>query len=146
MTDIIEIAWLGGLLEGEAWFGIQKKGRGYRYPIIKVSINDEDTIVRAAAILGTKVVRYKNRYIAQVYGANAVKWMLILLPFLGERRRNVIAGIIRSWKEHSSHISPKGQGRRMATCHPDRISRGFGLCGSCYAMDYRKRKLLRKVG
>ncbi len=140
MTDIIDIAWLGGLLEGEGYFGLEKG----KYAIITLLMCDEDTVVKAAVIMGAKVNHRKNYWKTNVYGADAIKWMMILLPFLGKRRRNVIAGIIKYRKEHS-YRAPNGT-RTMATCHPDRIVHSFGLCNACYSRRWKEKQLLKKVG
>ena len=43
-----DIAWLGGLLEEEGWFGLHLG----HYPSISLGMTDEDTVVKAATLNG----------------------------------------------------------------------------------------------
>ena len=134
MIKTTEIAWLGGLLEGEGYFLLNRE----RYPQIGLGMTDEDVVVKAAALMKTRVCRNGNMYRTQVNGARAIKWMMILLPFLCKRRRERIASIIKVWKNVVYLRAPPGM-RIMASCHSDRVVVGFGLCNSCYARQYRKK-------
>ena len=146
MVEIIEIAWLGGLLEGEGYFGLSRK----KYPRIGIEMTNEDTIIKVAAMWDSRVTRRRNTrrntWITQVNGFKAVKWMMLLLPFLSKCRRSAIADVIKVWKE-ITYVNVDGI-RRMAKCHPDSVAIAFGLCSYCYGRERRKKdkQLLRKVG
>ncbi len=146
MVKTIDLAWLGGLLEGDGCFML-KQGK---YAQIGLEMTSEDIVIKVSDMWNTRVVKSRNLYVTRVNGFKAVKWMMLLLPFLGERRREKIASIIKVWKE-TTHVNADGA-RRMATCHPDRLAYGFGMCQSCYDKDYYKehrkkdKQLLRKVG
>ncbi len=150
MIKTTEIAWLGGLLEGEGYFVLNSG----KYPRIGIEMTAEDTINKVSDMWDSRVTRHRNLYVTNVNGFSAVKWMLILLPFLGKRRREKIAGIIKVWKETTYPKIWNGT-RRVPTCHPDRVVHALGLCKVCYfeerneiRRERRKKdkQLLRKVG
>ena len=142
MIKTIDIAWLAGLLEGEAWFGLTKG----KYPVLGVGMTDEDVIIKVADMWDVRVGHYRNIWTARVYGAPAIKWMMILLPFLGKRRRENITSIINGWKRYSCLRRALKEIRSMAKCHPDKLLVAFGLCRNCYMRRYREEKLLKKAG
>ena len=138
-----DIIWLAGLLEGEGWFGL-KEGK---YPIITLSMTDEDVVVGVACMWKARVCRYRNVHSIRVYGVHAIGWMMTLYPFLYERRKKMIANVIKFWKEHSYGRMPNGapNGVRMAKCHPDRSMKAHDLCNSCYMIEYKKNRRLLNV-
>jgi hypothetical protein len=140
-----DIAWLGGLLEGEAAF---TDSRGS--VAIQLAMTDADTIARAAAILGVNVrapwVRkdgHKTVHSCYVLGYKAIGWMMTLYQFLGERRQARIREIIAKWR--ASKYTPRVQQgpTPKSFCHPDRprkgVRDGIPLCKSCWMRDYRHR-------
>ena len=147
MIKIIDIAWLAGLLEGEGCFLVIRGS----YPAISLGMTDEDIIVRASIMLGTKVSHSGNMYTTQVSGLRAIPWMMTLYTFLGKRRREKVAKIIRLWKSTTQHRAPRGM-RFMSKCHPDRVVHSLGLCKTCYESrrlqrsKWKKEQLLKKVG
>ncbi|KKL70718.1 hypothetical protein LCGC14_2102090 [marine sediment metagenome] len=144
MIKLTEIAWLAGLLEGEGYFALYKK----KYPVIRVTMTDEDTIIKAANIwkANTEVYHYKNLWRTEITGALAIQWMMTLFPYLGERRREAVTEVVKFWRAYSHMRSCNGLQIR-ASCHPDRPASSFGLCRSCYQREWReKRKLLRGTG
>ena len=142
MIKLTEIAWLAGLLEGEGYFAL-KRGK---YPTITLSMTDEDIVVKAAFLMGAKINRSGNLWIAHINGAYAIQWMLTLYSYLGKRRRERIAEAIKFWREYTYSHGSNGI-RTMATCHPDRLLAAHGLCNRCYSMQWRReKKLLKKVG
>ena len=142
MVEITEIAWLGGLLEGEGYFRLNLG----KYPYIGIEMTSEDVIVKVAAMWDTRVTRHRNLYVTKVNGFHAIRWMMLLLPFFGKCRREKIASIIKVWKETTYPKAWNGT-RRVPTCHPDRPFYALGLCNVCYFEERNiKRRLLRKVG
>lgn len=148
MRTTKDLAWLGGLLEGEASFMIRKG-----CPKIALQMTDLDTMERAAVILGVPVGSYvrkpkgKATYLPvwhlAVHGTRAISWMMTLYQFLGGRRQAKICSIIEEWRtSRMVPRAPHGQ-RFMAICHPDRPRAADMLCNSCYM---RRRRLRRKVG
>ncbi|KKK84081.1 hypothetical protein LCGC14_2786950 [marine sediment metagenome] len=139
---LTDIAWLAGLLEGEGCFRLN---RG-KYPTITLSMCDGDIVVRAATLMGAKINRSGNLWLAHINGAYAIQWMMTLYLFLGKRRREAVTEVIKFWKEYTYSHGSNGI-RTMAKCHPDRVVAAFGLCHSCYMKQRRKEKrLLRMVG
>ena len=148
MIKTTDIAWLGGLLEGEGSFYL----RSGKYPNIKVGMTDEDTIIKVAAMWKTRVCHHGNIYKADVNGIAAIQWMMTLFPFLNRNRRSNIIKIIKFWREYVYNKAYKGL-NIQAVCHPDEQAVGSDanlsdlLCIVCYKRRQRyKRKLLRKVG
>ena len=109
MTPEQELAWLAGLLEGEASFTESTKGQKRKGVHIRVRLNmtDYDIVERAvevAARLGFGRVninprkayneRCKPQWIACWTSAKAEKLMIAILPFMGERRSGRIREIL----------------------------------------------------
>ena len=143
MARTIDIAWLGGLLEGEGYFSLVQG----KYPSIGINMTAEDTIIKVADMWNKRVYHRGNQWRTVIAGAYAIQWMFMLYPFLGECRQKSIREIVKFWKEYSyAHASPGI--RIMSTCHPNRKVQSLGLCNPCYKRQYReeKKKLLRKVG
>lgn len=140
----IEIAWLAGLLEGEASFML-KKGNS----IIQIQMTDRDVMERIAALLGTKVGDYARKpkgkasylpvYWIAVHGTRAISWMMTLYSFMGERRRAKILEIINHWKASKRAPRASRGTRLMAVCHPDKPRTANLLCRTCWMREYRKR-------
>ena len=133
MIKMKEIAWLGGLLEGEGYFGLAHR----RYPIVKLEMTDEDTVVKVATIWNTRIYRHKNAWVTQVNGAYAIQWMLTLYPFLNKNRKGIIVKAVKFWRENSRFLIP--------TCHPNKKVHVSGLCRSCYDIRRREKKKLLEV-
>ena len=143
MKTTKDLAWLGGLLEGEAAFMIRNGS-----PVIRLQMTDRDTMDRAAAILGVPVGKFSRQpkgkatyrpvWHLGVHGTNAICWMMTLYQFLGERRQAKIRYILDLWKaSNAAPRAPRGQ-RYMAVCHPHRPRRGNMLCGACYMRQWRQ--------
>lgn len=140
MINTLDIAWLGGLLEGEGSFMMGKSND----PRIQMQMTDRDTMERAASILGVPVSSYVRKpkgkasylpvYGLGVTGHRSIAWMMTLYKFLGNRRQAKIREILEKWK--TTRIVIRG---RMATCHPDRKHCADGLCRMCWMREYRKR-------
>ena len=132
-----DIIWLAGLLEGEGCFSLMKaNGRSGQYPSISVGMTDEDIIVRISDIWGSNVCHRINHWRTHVHGVKAISWMMTLYPLLGKRRRAKIEKVIKVWKETTYRVFGM---RTMATCHPNKIVAGFGMCQRCYDRHRRKK-------
>jgi hypothetical protein len=105
--NVKDVAWVGGLLEGEGCF-FQFNG----CPQIKLAMTDGDTVERAACILGRKCTgphprkspsnngrHRKPIYLTIIAGARAVAWMLMIFPFLGARRKAKIVEVLSVWRK-----------------------------------------------
>jgi hypothetical protein len=139
------IAWLGGLLEGEGYFTI-KNG----CPMIRLAMTDVDVIDRAAAVLGvarrdyTYVPKgkasYKRVHSCGVSGIRALGWMMTLYLFLGERRRSAVRDVIDQWKASRFNLHASHGSRMTANCHPERNRCANGLCRNCYMQQWRAKR------
>lgn len=94
MTET-QLAWLAGLLEGEACFLYQ------RTPWIKLGMTDCDIVERAAFLMGThchkmKTIRpnRKQEYRACLCGDGAIEIMRAILPHMGSRRSAKIKEVL----------------------------------------------------
>lgn len=145
MISSLDIAWLGGLLEGEGSF-YDSKGS----PCIALQTTDRDVLLRVADLLGVKEEgkgwkpkgkpTYKQVYMCRVHGFRAIGWMMTLFQFFGERRQDRIGGIIERWKAaKASARAPRNKPRHMALCHPDRVKATALLCHPCYMREWRQR-------
>jgi hypothetical protein len=97
-----EIIWLAGLLEGEGYFGLSV-GR----PRIALNMIDQDVVERAhqilqancrVAILAPRKSWHKRQFRTAVSGPQAIGWMMMLYPFLGERRQQRIRQALTEWR------------------------------------------------
>ena len=142
MFKMKEIAWLGGLLEGEGCFLLSSK----RQPSIRLKMTDEDTVVKVADMWNTRVYHRGNAWTTDVNGACAIEWMLTLYLFLSRYRKDRVIEVIRYWKDNSSRQLIRHWER--AKCHPDRPIHALGLCQSCYnRQNYeKKQRQLQRVG
>lgn len=150
MRTTKELAWLGGLLEGEASFMLRKG-----CPKIGLQMTDLDTVERAASIFGVKVGAYSRKpkgkatylpvWHVAVHGTRAISWMMTLYQFLGRRRQARIREILTEWRA-SKNVPRASRGiRLMAVCHPDRPRSGGMLCNTCYRKEWM-RKWREKTG
>jgi hypothetical protein len=144
MIDVVGIAWLAGLLEGEASFGYYKG-----CPTIQLQMTDEDVINRVAALTGARIKKpwrpkgkptYKLVHQCGIRGMRAIEWMQTILVFMGERRRAKIVEIVAAWKTSTyKPRAPKGTPRPAAPCHPDRPLCAKNKCKQYYRADYHQR-------
>jgi hypothetical protein len=104
-----EIAWLAGLLEGEGCFSsVARQGN---YPKITLNMTDLDIVQRVADMWEVKVwfpepgsksymkpkidgTPRKLLYTTVIGGVRAAKWMRLVYPWMGERRRQKIDEVI----------------------------------------------------
>ena len=99
MIKTIDIAWLGGLLEAEGWFGFTSVDK---YPAISIAMIDEDIIDRVSDIWDTRISRQRNMWKVQINGAYAIQWMMTLFPFFGRYRKDTITRVVKGWRNYSS--------------------------------------------
>jgi hypothetical protein len=91
-----DLYWLVGLCEGEATFDAHKG----RYPRIRISMCDRDTVGRAATLMGCRVrltlkpAPFSALWSAEIQGPRAAELMRLMLPHLGARRSAKVAEIL----------------------------------------------------
>lgn len=118
MTELKDIYWLAGLLEGEGCFGLSGSKGSAR---ISLAMTDLDIIEKAAGILGGTVRQYppkpnrKQVYKVEIFSSKAVGWMMTLFPLMGERRKQRMEKSIDFWKQQKRK-NPQGAGRRVPRC------------------------------
>ena len=102
----------------------------YEYPLVQVNMTDRDVIERVALVFRTKVFVGKpippsklTYYRAAVQGKRAVSIMREILPFMGLRRSQKIADVIRAWEER-----------------PDMLESRVSLCRESAKTRWRNRK------
>lgn len=94
-----DLAWLAGLLEGEAWFGLNNQGTPSARLVLIMC--DRDVVERAAHLMDTHVRgpfratrSTRDLWEAKLSGEKALQLMQLLLPHMGERRQAKIAEIL----------------------------------------------------
>ena len=104
------IAWLAGLLEGEGCFSEQRSQAARPTPLVQLVMTDEDTVGQAAQTIGHilgkpahRVRAYplssgKRKYVLSLAGLDAAKTMMTILPWMGIRRKQKIATVLRLWE------------------------------------------------
>lgn len=101
MLSDVEIAWLAGLLEGEGCFRVAnspKRLASGRRPVLVVGLKmtDEDVVERAVKlwpVAGRITIeennhkpRWAKTYKATWHGQRAEDLMVLVLPYMGQRR------------------------------------------------------------
>ena len=113
----VNIAWLAGLFEGEAYFSLDKRS-SKRYknstappaPFIKIAMVDEDIIARVAYLLNKNyfspsrlIVKNKKVYVCHIGDRKTLIYLLPkILPYMGKRRKEIIKTCIKelnNWKK-----------------------------------------------
>lgn len=100
-----ELWWLAGLIEGEGSFH-----NGNNRPRLVIGMVDPDVIQRAATILGVPKIYTRTLHSGKSFhsislsGKRAIRWMLILYPALGVRRRAQIETLLRSYSKITDFI------------------------------------------
>jgi len=127
MISTKDIAWLAGLLEGEATFNLAGGWNQVRptNPRIVLCMTDEDVCRRAHTLLGGKMygpyrsstfkAHYKSYFRVDVTAARAAGWMMTLYPLLGERRQAKVREILAVWRDTKPpgwHLSKEGRASR----------------------------------
>jgi hypothetical protein len=108
--NLIEIAWLAGLVEGEG--SISSYGASKTTPRLRIWMTDKDVIEKAANLMGAKIqyrvlrVNWKPQWGIEVGGHKALSWMFIIYKFMGIRRQEAIRNVVSKWK--SVRANPKG--------------------------------------
>ena len=108
MVAVKDICWLAGLLEGEGSFYTYTKKQlknPTTYPELSVQSNDEDVILRASLLIGSRVsdvVPYNysklKSYKVRACSTKAIQWMMTIYPLMGIRRKAKIKEVITAWK------------------------------------------------
>lgn len=108
VISVAEIAWLAGLLEGEACFmtvNRRVKDKTYKRIYVQLVMTDKDVMERAGALMGTRVcdvpwhpLASKAIYRTAIHGDKAAGPMMTIYSFMGERRRKKIQECIATWK------------------------------------------------
>ena len=109
----VEMAWLAGLFEGEAYFSLDKRPQK-RYinsttppaPFIKIAMVDEGIIARVAKLLNKKyytpsrlTTTNKKVYVCHIGDRQTLIYLLPkLLPYMGKRRTEIINKCITELK------------------------------------------------
>lgn len=114
------LAWLGGLLEGEGTFS-QVNGR---YLGVKVEMTDEDVVRRCYELTGVgrlslwrgRTENHKAVFAWRVQdSATAYAVMVAVWPWLGQRRHQKIVDVIKVWlsfpRAMPAHIHRVGRAR-----------------------------------
>lgn len=105
----VELAWLGGLLEGEGSF-LKGPPSSPNQPRISLQMTDYDVIWRVSKMFGVSYIygssdrrskSWKKVFKVMLKGRRAIAMMKLLRPFMGTRRRKQIDVAIKSWKGRS---------------------------------------------
>lgn len=122
-VSTMDIAWLAGLLEGEACFMVgdrRVKGKTYKRIYVQLVMTDRDVMDRAAGLLGTRVCEMpwrplstKETFRTSVHGDKAAGWMMTIYSLMGERRKQKIEKCLSTWK--ASPGRTKVQRARLST-------------------------------
>ena len=132
--------WLAGLLEGEGSFMFGPP-TSPNIPTVRVQMTDRDVVARVAKLFGDRAVtrvspqksHHRESFIAQVQGYTAVRYMVLLRPLMGDRRRERIDAILSSYAPTRGPGAPAGHGTVLS------YSRGC-KCAECRAANAAKKR------
>lgn len=108
MKDI-ELGWVAGIIEGEGSFSLDNR-QGYNYPIIQVSMSDEDTINRLLEVTNIGTVCFSHPASQAIRGDKPLwKWkvskqqdtialMNLIFPLMSQRRQHRITEVLNAWE------------------------------------------------
>jgi hypothetical protein len=141
--DECHVGWLAGLLEGEGCFTTTRSG-AYTYPVIYLQMCTEETVQRAARILGAPAVtrrdpideRWRPTFVTKVGGSVAAEWMRRLRLLMGSRRRAAIDGALAVYDPQYLVNPPRTC--VVPRCHEPHEARG--LCHKHYMSWLRDRE------
>jgi len=107
-VSTMDIAWMAGLLEGEACFCIGRrkvKDKEYKRVLISLVMTDHDVMRKAGKLFGAEPAPLKPVKLStkplwrlSICGTRAIEWMMTIYPLMGERRQNKISQCIAAWK------------------------------------------------
>lgn len=112
--DDIELGWLAGLLEGEGHFGYD------RTQLCHVRMTDIDTIIKLKTLIERVFAlakpitlltqnpgrrREQDTYGIQTYGATARGIMRLVVPLMGQRRRQQIWRSLNEFRPRKLDVS-----------------------------------------
>jgi hypothetical protein len=135
-----DLAWLAGLLEGEASFSLQHYHHGgslwYLLPSIEVKMTDRDVICRVGGLLGggqqrvrsfrPKKASWKRVFIWRVNGRRAVHVMKQLLPHMGKRRSKRISQLVADYeRDHRASRVARGIRYRVSEARNRKYHRNY---------------------
>ncbi len=97
-AEMLDVHWLAGLLEGEGCFSVNRSASINAYPVISMQMCDEDSVSRAARLLGGLNVHraepsrpeWRPTFKLGITGDLAARWMRTLRPLMGSRRQAAI--------------------------------------------------------
>lgn len=99
-----EFMWLVGILEAEGSF---MKGPPSKpnQPRISIEMTDYDVLEKVSSIFNIKIQKgvipkkenHKQSYRVVIKGLPSIKWMLLLKPFMGQRRQEQIENVINTY-------------------------------------------------
>lgn len=131
-TDIKDLYWLAGLLEGEGCFTFSGN-----CPMVQIQMTDLDVIQRAAKIMDTMIGARRRptqggltAHFTQAAGSRAMAVMMTVYPLMGERRKERIRELIARWQP-SGRLQPE-QVSEMRTLYANghsamQIAQRFGI-------------------
>jgi len=113
-----EIAWIAGILEGEACFDYhfnKRMGKNFgkpplkKYPRIRVEMKDEDIILRLYKLLGGKLsskngkqINHSKTFLIKWFQPKDVKRILTMIrPWLGKRRGQKVDELFDIFRKQS---------------------------------------------
>ncbi len=106
-----EVAWLAGILEGEACFDftdIYKR----RYPRIRLEMTDRDIVVRVQSLIGGIIYKrlHKNKNYSTSFRLVVARRKLVqpvlesIFPYLGKRRKAKVSKLLNWYKKNPTEL------------------------------------------
>ena len=106
-TNVLDIAWLGGLIEGEGCLSVSGRGRMSTKKgtaSITFASTDKDVVEKVAGMLDGPVrpqkrgkLSKKDIWRVEVTGIRAAQWLMTLYTFFGSRRREKAREVLSVW-------------------------------------------------
>ena len=106
LYDPLQVIWLAGLLEGEAWIGEDNQGWERTTPSIQISMTDKDVVEHVADLFSVNArqfraktwkAHYKDQYRVRATGQRALLILQAILPWFGKRRASVARNLLSKY-------------------------------------------------
>jgi len=125
-----EFAYLAGLLEGEGYFGFDKRGL-ISQPYLVLAMTDKDVVEYAATLIEGNMILLKRRtrkskpvYRVSITRRERILYLYTgLLPFLGKRRSEQVNESLILIKQHQTWVAEGGRSQQARNANRARFQK-----------------------
>lgn len=108
-----DLHYLGGLIDGEGWFGCQKVGRHYK-PMFGINMTDSAPVSLISSFTGTSIhlkrwsnPGWKDQFCLRVCGQRAVLFASVMQPYCRLKRPQIDQLVRSEWETFNGRKIPE---------------------------------------